>query len=49
MNKYVPIVILLGALSGCAAMEQQAAADTEKLLAATGFQMQPAESTIKNL
>jgi hypothetical protein len=46
MMRYVPFVILLGALSGCAALEQQSAADTEKLLAATGFQMQPAEGTM---
>jgi hypothetical protein len=44
--KYIPffILVLAGALGGCAAIERQQTADTEKLLAAAGFQMRPAES-----
>jgi len=38
------LLILLGALGGCAAIEQQDALDTEKLLAAAGFQMRPADT-----
>src|SRR6266513_2331920 len=38
------LLILVGALGGCAAIERQQAADTEKLLAAAGFQMRPADS-----
>jgi len=38
------ILILAAALSGCAAIERQQAADTEKLLAAAGFRMLPADS-----
>jgi hypothetical protein len=38
------LLILLSALGGCAAIERQAAADTQKLLAAAGFQMRPADS-----
>ncbi len=38
------LLILVGALGGCAAIERQEAADTEKLLAAAGFQMRPADS-----
>ncbi len=38
------LLILVGALCGCAAIERQEAVDTEKLLAAAGFQMRPAES-----
>jgi hypothetical protein len=38
------LLILVGALSGCAGIERQEAADTEKLLAAAGFQMRPADS-----
>ena len=37
-------LILVGALGGCAAIERQEAVDTEKLLAAAGFQMRPADS-----
>src|SRR5712692_8675090 len=40
----VHLLILVGALGGCAAIERQEAADTEKLLAAAGFQMRPADS-----
>jgi len=39
-----PILILVAALSGCAALERQQTADTEKLLAAAGFRMLPADS-----
>ena len=38
------LLILVCALCGCAAIERQQAADTEKLLAAAGFQMRPADS-----
>jgi hypothetical protein len=38
------LLILLGTLCGCAAIERQEAADTEKLLAAAGFQIRPADS-----
>ena len=38
------LLILVGALGGCAAIERQEAVDTEKLLAAAGFQMRPADS-----
>jgi hypothetical protein len=38
------LLILVGALGGCAAIERQQAADTEKLLAAAGFQIRPADS-----
>jgi hypothetical protein len=38
------LLILVGALGGCAAIERQEAADTGKLLAAAGFQMRPADS-----
>ncbi len=38
------LLILVGALGGCAAIERQQAADTEKLLAAAGFQVRPADS-----
>jgi hypothetical protein len=38
------LLILVGALDGCAAIERQEAVDTEKLLAAAGFQMRPADS-----
>jgi hypothetical protein len=38
------LLILAGALGGCAAIERQEAVDTEKLLAAAGFQMRPADS-----
>ncbi len=38
------LLILVGALGGCAAIERQQAADTEKLLVAAGFQMRPADS-----
>jgi hypothetical protein len=38
------LLILVGALGGCAAIERQEAADTEKLLAASGFRMIPADS-----
>jgi hypothetical protein len=37
------IVILAGALGGCAGIERQDALDTEKLLAEAGFQMRPAD------
>jgi hypothetical protein len=37
-------LILAGALGGCAAIERQDAVDTEKLLAAAGFQMRPADT-----
>jgi hypothetical protein len=37
-------LILAGALGGCAAIERQEAVDTEKLLAAAGFQMRPADT-----
>jgi hypothetical protein len=38
------LLILVGALGGCAAIERQQAADTEKLLATAGFQIRPADS-----
>jgi hypothetical protein len=38
------LLILVGALGGCAAIERQEALDTEKLLTAAGFQMRPADS-----
>jgi hypothetical protein len=38
------IVILAGALGGCAAIERQHAVDTESLLAQAGFQKRPSES-----
>ena len=38
------LLILAGALGGCAALERQQAAGTEKLLAAAGFQMLPADT-----
>jgi hypothetical protein len=38
------LLILAGTLGGCAAVEQQQAADAEKLLAAAGFEMHPADS-----
>jgi hypothetical protein len=38
------LLILVAALGGCAAIERQEAADTEKLLAAAGFRMVPADS-----
>ena len=40
----IPLLILGAALSGCAALERQQAAGTEKLLAAAGFRMIPADS-----
>jgi hypothetical protein len=38
------LLILVGALGGCAAIVRQEAVDTEKLLAAAGFEMRPADS-----
>jgi hypothetical protein len=38
------LLLLAGALGGCAALERQEVADTEKLLAAAGFEMRPADS-----
>jgi len=38
------LLILVGALGGCAAIERQQDADTEKLLVAADFQMRPADS-----
>jgi hypothetical protein len=38
------LLILAGALGGCAAIERQDALDTEKLLAQAGFQERPAAS-----
>jgi len=38
------LLILVGSLSGCAAIERQEAADTETLLVAAGFQMRTADS-----
>jgi hypothetical protein len=43
------LLILVGALGGCAAIERQQAADTEKLLAAAGFQMRPANTAERQL
>jgi len=46
--KTTGMVILAGiALSGCAAMEKSAATDTEKMLAASGFKMKPADTADK--
>jgi hypothetical protein len=38
------LLVFAGALGGCSAIERQDAADTEKLLAAGGFHMLPADS-----
>ena len=46
--KTTGMVILAGiVLSGCAAMEKSAATDTEKMLAAAGFKMKPADTADK--
>ena len=47
--RFGTLLILVGALCGCAAIERQEAADTEKLLAAAGFQMRPADSAEQDL
>jgi hypothetical protein len=44
MRLVATLLILVGALGGCAAMERQQAADTEKLLVAAGFRMRLADS-----
>jgi hypothetical protein len=45
MKVALSIVILAGALGGCAGIERQDSLDTEKLLAAAGFEMRPAPIT----
>jgi hypothetical protein len=47
MRLVATLLILAGALAGCAAMERQEAADTGKLLAAAGFQVLPADSAAR--
>jgi len=40
-------LLIAGALTGCAAIEQTNASNTEKQLAAAGFKMKPADTTEK--
>jgi hypothetical protein len=47
MRLAATLLILAGALAGCGAMGRQEAADTEKLLAAAGFQLLPADSAAR--
>jgi hypothetical protein len=44
MRRVATLLIIAGALVGCAAIERQDAADTEKLLVAGGFHLVPADS-----